>query len=99
MRKYPSPPSILSGRNGHILLIPSIPNHCLPSNQKNHTFYLDLADFLKYTLKEALYKFHLSFAKDIWQSYSFVFSGSKQTESSLAQRNFKLLMCFCENME
>ena len=54
MGKCPSTPSILSGRNGHILRIPSIPYHCLPSNQENHTFYLDLADFLTHTLKEAL---------------------------------------------
>ena len=111
--KCPYPPSILSGRNGYILRKPSVPYHCLPRNQEYHTFYLNLADFVKHTLKGALNdKFHcLSFAKDIWQNYIFFSLSSrsdivgkfryvgKQTASSLAQRNFKLLMFFCENME
>ena len=66
-------PSILSGRNGHILRKPSVPYHCLPRNQEYHTFYLNLADFVKHTLKGALHdKFHyLSFAQDFWQNYIF----------------------------
>ena len=108
--KCPYPPSILSGRNGHILRKPSVPYHRWPRNQEYHTFHLNLADFVKHTLKGTLLdKFrYLSFTKDIWQNYIF-FSWSdivgkfcyvgKQTASSLAQRNFKLLMCFCENME
>ena len=47
--------------------------HCLPRNQEYHTFYLNLADFVKHTLKGALLdKFHYSsFAKDIWKNYIF----------------------------
>ena len=52
--KCPYAPSILSGRNGHILRKPSVPYHCLPRNQEFHTFYLNLADFVKHTLKGAL---------------------------------------------
>ena len=52
--KCPYPLSILSGRNGHNVGKPSIPYHCLPSNQENHAFYLDLADFVKHILKGAL---------------------------------------------
>ena len=71
--KCPYHPSILSGRNGHILRKPSVPYHCLPRNQEYNTFYLNLADFVKHTLKGELHnKFHyLSFAKDIWQNYFF----------------------------
>ena len=32
--KCPYAPSILSGRNGHILRKPSVPYHCLPRNQE-----------------------------------------------------------------
>ena len=73
--KCPYAPSILSGRNGHILRKPSVPYHCLPRNQEFHTFYLNLADIVKHTLKGALEdKFHyFSFAKDIWQNYIFFF--------------------------
>ena len=46
--------SILSGKNGHIVGKLSVPYHCLPSNQENHSFYLDLADFVKHTLKGTL---------------------------------------------
>ena len=40
--------------------------------------------------------FSLSSRSDIVGKFRYV---GKQTASSLAQRNFKLLMCFFENME